>query len=97
MDAFSQQLQNELKDAIDKKEPGLPLYYGDVEMILNNKPEDIDEAVPWTPTENIIQVIWVLWIQHIKQLGATFLWETCRSADTFWAMKEQICRPIHHQ
>lgn len=36
MDAFSQQLQNELKDAIDKKEPGLPLYYGDVEMLVLN-------------------------------------------------------------
>ncbi|KAK1365684.1 DNA polymerase alpha subunit B [Heracleum sosnowskyi] len=51
MDAFLQQLQNEQKEAIIKKEPGLHLYSNDVEMILNNKPEDIDDVVPGTPTE----------------------------------------------
>ncbi|KAK1391035.1 hypothetical protein POM88_019213 [Heracleum sosnowskyi] len=40
-----------LKEAIIKKEPGLHLYSNDVEMILNNKPEDIDDVVPGTPTE----------------------------------------------
>ncbi|KAL1808209.1 hypothetical protein ACET3Z_025199 [Daucus carota] len=51
MDAFLQQLQNEQKEAIIKKEPGLHLYSNDVKMILSDKAEDIDEVVPGTPTE----------------------------------------------
>lgn len=51
MDAFLQQLQNEHKDSIINKDPGLHFYSNDVHMILNNKPEDIDDVVPVTPTQ----------------------------------------------
>uniref|UniRef100_A0A5B7C235 DNA polymerase alpha subunit B n=1 Tax=Davidia involucrata TaxID=16924 RepID=A0A5B7C235_DAVIN len=51
MDAFLLQLQNEQKEAIIKKEPGLHLYSNDVAMILSDEHEDIKEGILGSPTD----------------------------------------------
>ncbi|XP_059657746.1 uncharacterized protein LOC132304194 [Cornus florida] len=51
MDAFLLQLQNEQKEAIIKKEPGLHLYSNDVAMILSDEHEDTKEGIIGTPTD----------------------------------------------
>lgn len=51
MDAFLLQLQNEQKEAVVKKEPGLHIYSKDVEMILNDEPEDTKDGIPGTPID----------------------------------------------
>ncbi|GAA0154934.1 DNA-directed DNA polymerase [Lithospermum erythrorhizon] len=53
IDAFLQQLQNEQKDVLEKKEPGLHLYSHDVSMILNDDYEDSKEGILTTPTSKI--------------------------------------------
>ncbi|KAM7484108.1 hypothetical protein LguiA_000117 [Lonicera macranthoides] len=51
MDAFLQQLQNEQKESIIKKEPGLHLYSNDVDMILNEEFENLTDDLPGTPID----------------------------------------------
>lgn len=51
MDGFVLHLQNEQKEAIIKEEPGLHAYsIRDVDMILNDEPEDSKETILDTPT-----------------------------------------------
>ncbi|CAI9093266.1 OLC1v1028731C2 [Oldenlandia corymbosa var. corymbosa] len=49
MGAFLQQLQNEQRDAIVKKEPGLHFYSNDVTMLLNDEYDDIKEDALYSP------------------------------------------------
>ncbi|KAL3501055.1 hypothetical protein ACH5RR_035504 [Cinchona calisaya] len=51
MGAFLQQLQNEQRDAIIKKEPGLHFYSNDVAMLLNDEYEDTKEGILHSPTD----------------------------------------------
>lgn len=49
MDAFLLHLQNEKKEEIAKKEPGLHLYSNDLDMLINNDDEEMKEAIIGTP------------------------------------------------
>ncbi|CAN4090508.1 unnamed protein product [Withania somnifera] len=51
MGAFLQQIQNERREDIVKKEPGLHLYSNDISMILNDEYENSKEIVLGTPTD----------------------------------------------
>lgn len=51
MGAFLQQLQNERREDIVKKEPGLHFYSSDISMILNDEYEDTKEIILGTPTD----------------------------------------------
>lgn len=50
MGAFLQQLQNEQRDALVKKEPGLHFYSSDIAMKIGDEDEDKKDAVLHTPT-----------------------------------------------
>ncbi|XP_071928815.1 uncharacterized protein [Coffea arabica] len=51
MSAFLQQLQNEQRDAIIKKDPGLHFYSNDVAMLMNDEYEDTKEDVLHSPQD----------------------------------------------
>ncbi|XP_052184323.1 uncharacterized protein LOC127796292 isoform X2 [Diospyros lotus] len=51
MDAFLLHLQNEQKEAIIKKEPGLHLYSNDIDMILSDEADDTKEGILGTPAD----------------------------------------------
>ncbi|KAK2636699.1 hypothetical protein Ddye_031491 [Dipteronia dyeriana] len=52
MDGFLVHLQNELKEAVVKEEPGLHIYSSkDVDMILNDEDEHMTDDIPGTPTD----------------------------------------------
>lgn len=51
MNAFLQQLQNEQRDAIIKKDPGLHFYSNDVAMLINDEYEDMKEDVLHSPKD----------------------------------------------
>ncbi|CAO2829420.1 unnamed protein product [Amaranthus hypochondriacus] len=55
MDGFLLHLQNEQKEALIKEEPGLHVYsIRDVDMTLNDEPEDTKEGILNTPTDRTL-------------------------------------------